>query len=284
MARKRKNGGDHGGGGGHDAAGGLRWLLTYTDMVTLLLALFIVMWAQSSPDTSKMAAVQEAFSLAFGYAPPSLAATGAASGSKPVVFPNSQEQKDMIKEKLRQYLLELRLDQAVNVHLNERGVLIRVYADKVKFRPGSAVLPPLYRRVLDAVARVLETTNNAIEVNGYTDDSSGDNWSLSAMRAVNTVKYLSRKNIAPERMSATGYGPYEPLVPNSDGVHRWMNRRIDIQVLKGPLLNELEDHALVRREFNPAVLPSDGGSLPVQGSDQQPMEPAAGEAPKPLTF
>ncbi|MGH7441569.1 MAG: OmpA/MotB family protein [bacterium] len=284
MAGKRKKGGEQGGGGGHDAAGGLRWLLTYTDMVTLLLALFIIMWAQSSPDQSKMAAVQEAFSLAFGYAQPSLAATGAASGSKPMVFPNSQEQKDMIKEKLRQYLLELRLDQAVNVHLNERGVLIRIYADKIKFARGSAVIPPLYRKVLDRVALILETTNNAIEVNGYTDDSRGDNWTLSAMRAVNTVRYLERKNIAPERMSATGYGAFEPLVPNSDPVRRWMNRRIDIQVLKGPLLNELVDHDLVNQEFNSTVLPSDDQAAPVQGSDEQPLTPAQGDSPKPLTF
>ena len=47
---KKKKGGDHGGGGGHDGAGGLRWLLTYTDMVTLLLALFIVMWASADPN------------------------------------------------------------------------------------------------------------------------------------------------------------------------------------------------------------------------------------------
>jgi len=273
MAKKRRGGGDHGG-GGHDAAGGLRWLLTYTDMVTLLLALFIVMWAQSSPDSAKTAAVQQAFSLAFGFAQPALVASGAASGSKPMVFQNSDIQKDLIKEKLRIFLLQQRLDSAVNVHLNERGVLIRVYADKVKFGPGSAVIPPLFRKVLDKVAEILETTDNAIEVNGYTDDSAGDNWSLSAMRAVNTVKYLGRKNIAPERMSATGYGAYAPLVPNSDPVRKSMNRRIDIQVLKGPLLNELEDQGQVRDDFNPVVQPA----------QDQPLSPVEGESPKPLTF
>jgi chemotaxis protein MotB len=273
MAKKRRGGGDHGG-GGHDAAGGLRWLLTYTDMVTLLLALFIVMWAQSSPDSAKTAAVQQAFSLAFGFAQPALVASGAASGSKPMVFQNSDIQKDLIKEKLRIFLLQQRLDSAVNVHLNERGVLIRVYADKVKFEPGSAAIPPLFRKVLDKVAEILETTDNAIEVNGYTDDTGGDNWSLSAMRAVNTVKYLERKNIAPERMSATGYGAYAPLVPNSDPIRKSINRRIDIQVLKGPLLNELEDQGQVRDDFNPVVQPA----------QDQPLSPVDGESPKPLTF
>jgi len=243
-------------------------------MVTLLLALFIVMWAQSSPDQSKTAAVQQAFSLAFGFAQPALVASGAASGSKPMVFQDSAPPKDLIKEKMRKFLLEQRLDQAVNVHLNERGVLIRIYADKVKFEPGSTEIPALYKKILDKVAEILETTDNAIEVNGYTDDTGSDNWRVSALRAVNTVKYLASKNIAPERMSATGYGEYAPLVPNSDSVRRSMNRRIDIQVLKGPLLEELQDQGEVRDNYNPVVQPA----------QDQPLSPVEGVSPKPLTF
>jgi chemotaxis protein MotB len=273
---KKKNGGDHGGGGGggHDGGGSLRWLLTYTDMVTLLLALFIVMWASADPNPQKMEQIQAAFSVAFGMGQPAILASGGSAGAKPMVFDNSGPQKDLIKEKLRKFLLEERLDQAVNVHLNERGVLIRVYGDKVKFEKGSAELPAPYRKVLDKVAKILETTGNPIEVNGYTDDQKGDNWGISAMRAVNTVKYLQAHNIAPERMSASGYGEYAPLVPNSDVVRRSMNRRIDIQVLKGPLLQELVDHEKVRNEFDPVVQPA----------EEKDLSPAQGVSPKPLTF
>jgi chemotaxis protein MotB len=192
MASKRRHGGggDHGGGGGHDGAGGLRWLLTYTDMMTLLLALFIILWASADPNPQKMEEIQSAFAVAFGMGQPAIAASGGSIGSRPIVFQDSQIQKDVIKNKLLKYLLEEKLDQAVNVHLNERGVLIRVYADKVKFEKGSTQLSPLYKKVLNKVAEILETTGNAIEVNGYTDDTRGDNWTVSAMRAVNTVKYL----------------------------------------------------------------------------------------------
>jgi chemotaxis protein MotB len=273
AGKKRKSGGDHGG-GGHDAAGGLRWLLTYTDMVTLLLALFIVMWAQSNPDTVKMEQLQAAFAVAFGYGQPALLASGGSIGARPIVIEHSDIQRDLLKEKLRKYLLEERLDDAVNVHLNERGVLIRIYADKVKFDKGSASIPPLYKKVLDKVSAVLETTSNAIEVNGYTDNSPGDNWSVSSQRAVNTVKYLQTKNIAPERMAAVGYGEYSPLVPNSDPIRKSMNRRIDIQVLKGPLLHELVDHAKVREEYDPVVSPA----------EEKTLSPVEGVSPKPLTF
>jgi hypothetical protein len=99
------------------------------------------------------------------------------------------------------------------------------------------------------------------------------------MRAVNTVKYLQKKNIAPERMSASGYGPYAPLVPNSDEIRRSMNRRIDIQVLKAPLLGELLDTNKVREEFNPDVKPMQpGGMSPTGGADGD------ASTPKPLTF
>jgi len=274
AGKKRKGGGGEHGGGGHDNAGGLRWLLTYTDMITLLLALFIVMWAQADPNPVKMEQIQSAFAVTFGYGQPALMASGASVGARPVVIEQSEIQKEMIKEKLRKYLLEERLDSAVNIHLNERGVLIRVYADKVKFEKGSAEIPPTYKRVLDKVAKVLETTGNAIEVNGYTDNSPGDNWTLSAQRAVNTVKYLQGKNIAPERMAAAGYGEYSPLVPNSDTIRRSMNRRIDIQVLKGPLLKELVDHDKVREEFDPVVSPA----------EEKTLSPVEGVSPKPLTF
>lgn len=274
MSKKKKGGGDHGGGGGHDSAGGLRWLLTYTDMVTLLLALFIVMWASADPNQEKMEQIQSAFAVAFGYGQPAMLSSGGSVGSKPIVFERSDIQKDILREKLRKHLLEERLDQAVNVHLNERGVLIRIYADKVKFERGSSRLSREYRRVLDKVAEVLETTPNALQINGYTDNLPGDNWSISAQRAVNTVKYLEGKNIAPERMSAVGYGEYSPLVPNSDPVRRGMNRRIDIQVLKGPLLNELVDSSRVREEFDPVVPPA----------EEKNLAPATGVSPKPLTF
>ncbi|HTB33534.1 MAG TPA: flagellar motor protein MotB, partial [bacterium] len=117
MAGKRRHGGggDHGGGGGHDGAGGLRWLLTYTDMMTLLLALFIIMWASADPNPQKMEEIQSAFSVAFGMGQPSIAASGGSIGSQPIVFQDSQIQKDVVKEKLRKFLLEEKLDQAVNV-------------------------------------------------------------------------------------------------------------------------------------------------------------------------
>jgi chemotaxis protein MotB len=273
MGKRKKSGGG-GGGGGHDGAGGLRWLLTYTDMVTLLLATFIIMWATAVQDTVKFEAVAAAFRTTFGVGQTSVLKTGANEGAKPIVFPQSQLQVSEIQNKLQPWILEQKMDPAINLHLNERGLLIRIYADKVKFAPGSTTLPRPYKKILDKVGRILATTPNAIHVNGYTDNRGNKNWELSALRAVNTVKYLSRKNIAPERMVASGYGEYAPLVPNSDNIRRSINRRIDIQILKAPILDELINHRDVDRVRNPSLAPVSPPRL----------SPVEGIRPKPLNF
>src|SRR3954471_9393099 len=99
MARKKGHGG--GGGGGHDGAGGMRWLLTYADMITLLLALFVMLFAMSTVDAAKFQAISAALSAAFGLpGNPALLNGGGSVGSKPIVFPTSQVQVTQIKNKL----------------------------------------------------------------------------------------------------------------------------------------------------------------------------------------
>lgn len=241
----------------------MRWLLTYADMITLLLAFFVVMYATSNVDAAKYQTLASALSAAFGLTGnPSLLYAGGAEGSKPIVFPASQMQLQQLKNKLQKHVLEMKLEPAINLHLNERGLLIRIYADKVKFARGSAVLSPVFRRAMDRVGEVLATTPNAVEVNGYTDDSrfmnkAGSNWDLSAMRAVNTVKYLMKKGVAAERLSAVGWGENSPIYPNSDEVRRSLNRRIDIQVLKAPFLDEMMNASKIEKNisFKPAETP-----------------------------
>ncbi len=266
-----------------ESAGMMRWLLTYADMITLLLAFFIIMYASSTISVTKYQSLAAAMAAAFGLkGSPAVMTGGAEEGAKPIIFPASQLQVTQIKNKLQKYVLEQKLQTAINIHLNERGLLIRIYADKVRFAPGSAALSPEYKRILNAVAGILASTPNAVQVNGYTDDTAapaGGNWALSSMRAVNTVKYLVSRNIDPERLSAVGYGQYHPLVPNTDEIHRSMNRRIDIQVFKAPFFDEMMNGGEVQ---NPSVSPAPAvPATPVTPPD---LSPVNGVNPKPLTF
>jgi chemotaxis protein MotB len=245
----------------NEGAGMMRWLLTYADMITLLLAFFVIMYASSNVDASKFKAISQAMSAAFGLTGnPALLNAGGTEGAKPLVFPSSQLQLQEIKNKVAKHVLEQKLDPAVNMHLNERGLLIRIYADKVKFAKGSAALSREYKKLLDKIAQVLVTTPNSLQVNGYTDDmpvtsKNTTNWDLSSQRAVNTVKYLIGRGVAPERMSAAGYAEYHPIVPNADEIHRSINRRIDIQVFKAPVLDELKYEGKVEVPSAPGPQP-----------------------------
>ena len=245
-----------------ESAGMMRWLLTYADLITLLLAFFIIMYASSNVDQAKFQALSQAMSAAFGLTGnPALLNGGGTEGAKPIVFPASQLQLTELKNKLAKHILEQRLDPAINLHMNERGLLIRIYADKVRFEKGKAALSPEYKRLLDKIGEILATTPNAIQVNGYTDDQpvkkgNGErsNWELSSERAVNTVRYLIKRGIAGERLSAAGWAEYHPIVANADEVHRSINRRIDIQVFKAPILDEMMNGNKVEEPSTPSLL------------------------------
>jgi chemotaxis protein MotB len=263
----------------NEGAGMMRWLLTYSDMITLLLAFFVVMYASSNVDSTKFKALSQAMSAAFGLTGnPAILNAGGAEGAKPMVFPASQLQVTEIKNKLAKHVLEQKIDAAVNMHLNERGLLIRIYADKVKFERGKAALSPVYKKLLDKVALVLASTPNAIQVNGYTDDDISKNkskelanWDLSSQRAVNTVKYLITRGVQAERLSAAGFAQYHPIVPNSDEVHRTLNRRIDIQVFKAPVLDELMNAGKVEEPKNPGLQPQATPALEKSGLNLKPL-------------
>jgi len=139
-----------------ESAGMMRWLLTYADLITLLLAFFIIMYASSNVDQAKFQALSQAMSAAFGLTGnPALLNGGGTEGAKPIVFPASQLQLTELKNKLAKHILEQRLDPAINLHMNERGLLIRIYADKVRFEKGKAALSPEYKRLLDKIGEIL---------------------------------------------------------------------------------------------------------------------------------
>jgi chemotaxis protein MotB len=119
--------------------------------------------------------------------------------------------------------------------------------DKMLFNAGSAEIVPKTKLLLSDLAELLKTTTNPIMIEGHTDDLPmppgrryPDNWELSTARAVNVLRNMIVKGIAPDRLSAAGYGDTKPLVPNIDDMTRAKNRRIDIVLLKSDLINDKE--------------------------------------------
>ncbi len=234
---------------GMESAGMMRWLLTYADMLTLLFALFVILYSISQVDAEKLKAMAMALGNAFGLkGQVSVMNAAATTDMEPIVMEKSQVQLTTTRQKVQKWILQKKLERDVKVRFNERGLVISLMTDKVLFRSGHATLLPRTRRLLSDIAEILKETTNPIAVEGHTDDVPitspkikrlySDNWELSTARAVNVTKYLIRKGISPDRLSAAGYAQFKPLVPNIDEITRAKNRRIDIVILRADLINE----------------------------------------------
>jgi len=220
-----------------------RWLITYSDMITLLMVFFIVMYAMSNIDAQKFRSIVEALSKALGggdvilYSPgPSIVEEGIEE-----IMPGEDMQEvvrlQRIKSQLASLIEEENLSACVSVKSEERGIVVS-FQDPVLFALGSAELTPKAKEILHKVGSMLLDIPNYIRVEGHTDDLPihtaryPSNWELSVARATSVVQELIHSlNFPPERLSAIGYGEYRPRVPNTSAENRQLNRRVNIVIL-----------------------------------------------------
>jgi chemotaxis protein MotB len=215
----------------------MRWMLTYLDMVTLLLIVFIILYSAAAQDTQKLKDVASSLRAAFGgvlqQGPTFL------SGQGEVIIPNLYIKLSTAVENFQGGTGEG--EGAVRVVQEERGIVVRMMTDNVMFEKGAVEISEQTRQVLDAIAPVLKETRRPVLVEGHTCNlpvTGGryrDNWELSTARAAAVVRYLVETDkVPPHLMSAAGYGEYRPLLPNTSEAMRQRNRRIDIVILNGP--------------------------------------------------
>ncbi|MFP5502177.1 MAG: flagellar motor protein MotB [Candidatus Sericytochromatia bacterium] len=243
MGRKR------GGHGGEGHASSERWLLTYADLITLLLAFFIIMYAMSETDAKKMEelarSLQSTFHLSSGGGtdaalPPASNDMLTGGGA---LLPEAKALME-IQEQLERELASqngAEAAQSVTTSLNQRGLVISL-ANSAFFDSGEASLRPEARNVLKTVAGTLKSSKRFIMVEGHTDNTPintaryPSNWELSTARATTVVRYLiTDYGLPPKRLSAAGYGEYYPLVANTTFENRARNRRVDLVILRSDL-------------------------------------------------
>ena len=199
------------------------WLVTYADMVTLVLTFFVLIFAYSQFDAERFQVIISSFQSALGLLDggPSVTQTrGDAGGS--------------ILDALVALRSEAGMAEAFSVEVTERGIVIH-FVDRVLFDLGEAELRPEAIPVLRRVIETLETWPYDIRVEGHTDnlpiatERFPSNWELSAARAARVIRFLLEESqIKPERLSAAGYGEYRPIASNSTPEGRARNRRVDI--------------------------------------------------------
>jgi chemotaxis protein MotB len=259
--------------GGRRRAGGAqqeseeRWLLTYADMITLLMALFMVLFSITSVNKSKLEilskTLQEAFSgkvLPGGEAIRSTGAdakavntptatpavpaittlVGQAASSKTVAA-RVKEQEDFrrLKQQIDAYARQKGIQDKVQTVIAQRGLVIRLLTDRVLFDSGLAELKPAATPVLSKVAEILRQERvHQVMVEGHTDTVpiAGSvfptNWELSTARASRVVRFLIASGVQSHRLSAAGYAALHPIATNLTSSGRSRNRRVEIVLLR----------------------------------------------------
>jgi len=142
--------------------------------------------------------------------------------------------KGMLEDKLSKEIG----NSDVNVSMSNRGLVITFVAE-VLFDSGKAQLKNSALGTLDKVSTILkeEVPNNRIAVEGHTDNMPitrskwASNWELSAHRALSVVEYLQKEGINPEKLSAAGYGEYQPVTSNDTAQGRKKNRRVEVIIV-----------------------------------------------------
>jgi chemotaxis protein MotB len=247
-----------------------RWLLTYADMITLLMALFIVMFAISSVNTSKFEALSKSLKAAAHATPidggQSVLQTGGNTrgAATPKVEPpipaiqpliqkefdkqqakrkqsqgNEQEEFKRVKRELDAYAEKNGLKAKLETQITRRGLVIRLLTDNVLFDSGEARVKSRALPLLKKIAGLLQVdTEHPINVEGHTDNvpihssQFPTNWELSTARSSSVVRYLIAGNAPQERLGAVGYAQLHPIASNGSATGRSRNRRVEIVLLR----------------------------------------------------
>ena len=254
---------------GHDEAheNHERWMVTYADMLTLLLVLFIVLYAISQVNTSKFAELKSGLATAFKNGQPSVLTGGAgivggdavtkpeivnpstplthatAASADPVAAAKAAAQREVqqfkaIENAVQSSLQSRGLLGTASYSIDERGLVITVITNELVFAGNSADLEPQGTRILDAIAAPLLKIDNQVQVDGHTNQANvstapyPSGWELSSARASAVVRYLIEAHrMSPARLSAVGFSDQRPLIPPSDPRSIVRNRRVDVVVL-----------------------------------------------------
>lgn len=198
-----------------------RWLISYSDFLTLLFTFFVALYALSTVDISKAEKMTTSLRKVFKVI------------DEPIPF--EEDRNKAIIEDLRKLLNDI---SGISIKSDARGVVITM-PDSLLFDSGSAYLREGSHEVLTRLAEKLKEIPGKIIIEGHTDNipiSSSSfyksNWELSAARASSVLHFLLQKGLAPDRFAIAGYGEYKPVASNDTEEDRTKNRRVELIILR----------------------------------------------------
>jgi chemotaxis protein MotB len=243
------------------------WLIPYGDMLTLLLALFIVLFAMSEIDAQKFKQMASAFRNEFQSGTGVMEEQAAIPTPDSNPIPDSKEtltlsenEKKQLEEAKKEFeaLEELQkninafisannLTTSLQTQLTENGLLVTIM-DNALFDSGSAAIKPESRNLGKKLSELLVTNPpRNIVIAGHTDNIPistsrfQSNWELSALRGINFMRILlENPDLKPTQVSASGYGEYRPKADNKTAEGRAKNRRVEVLILPNANLQSVK--------------------------------------------
>jgi len=243
-------------GGGDEGAPA--WVMTFADLVTLLMVFFILLFAMGTIEEKKWRQIKESLRHALGVE--TIPEAGIREGlevRKSELDENAVTAVDevgaMVAKEVEQIISEVEefvfkneLAGQVQVASDERGAVITI-ADVVLFSPGQARMTPQGKEVIRQTFRLLNQFRYKVKIEGHTDDAPihterfPSNWELSASRAAEVARMFVESGFRAEDLSIEGFAQYRPKFPNDSPANRAANRRIEIVYQRGSIENRMVD-------------------------------------------
>lgn len=197
-----------------------RWLISYSDFLTLLFTFFVALYALSSIDITKAEKMTSSLRKVFKVI------------DEPISF--EEDRNKAIIEDLRKLLNDI---SGINIKSDARGIVVTL-PDSLLFSSGSAELKPESIDALTRIGEKLKELPGKVAIEGHTDNipiSSSvykSNWELSSARASSVLHFLLQRGLSPDRFLIAGYGEYKPVATNDTDEGRAKNRRVELIILK----------------------------------------------------
>ena len=222
-----------------DSGSGAGWEIVYSGFILIMLCFFIMLCSFSTMEKAKIMRFVRSFTNAVSFFP-----SGTSFENGTVVLPESpgmvSARSELAKlfEELEMLSDRFNLQDEIELLFSKEGLLMRL-SEHTLFESGVATISPQALPLLEKMGGLIAQTSYLIRIEGHTDDVPirtamfPSNWELSTARAVNVLRYfIEHHRIDPLRMSAEGFGEFQPLVANDTPENRAKNRRVEVIFLR----------------------------------------------------
>ena len=216
------------------------WVVTYGDMMSLLLVFFILLVSFSTMELEKFKSAAASLKGALSVLPYQAQVQPA-----PVVMvrPTKGEKREQSRKReraiseLRKLIREENLGNIISIRENQEGIHITI-GDPALFDTGKDNIKPEILPVLNQIVQVVSSGEEIIRVEGHTDnvpihnEQFRNNWELSINRALSVISYIQsqQEDLDPSRLRPVGGGEFHPVASNDTPEGRALNRRVDIYI------------------------------------------------------